>query len=212
MLPPDSAPLLAPNSVKFTIRPVTSETDVDTLARIGDLSLKTDAFSTFRERYAKSIYDDFFEKITESLRDTKGQYFIFKAVLVSDHDEEDEETMVGFSHWRLGYVQVPKVDPFAIKREPIEKATSETLEAEAEVSNVAVAETDNGREAAGIVANHDPTRPPKSKPFYSDPYVEVSRKLFNSYIGTIRGKRHLCKSAPSLFLPTTLSFQWAVSR
>jgi len=163
---------------------------VPALARLADMALKPDAFHAFQERYGgQTMYDDTVGKLTNSLRDGRGWYSLFKAVLVPGSVSEDRETIVGFSQWRVGYVETPKTDPFAIKRDVDKSATFE-----AEVPNVTVGESKERGEAAGIgTETGDSTtgKPTRPEPFYSNPYEEVSRKLGNSYIGTIRGKKHL---------------------
>lgn len=183
-------------STKIAVRPVTSETDVPKLAHLADLALKPDAFHEFRRRYSsRNIYDDCVEKLTESLRDGCGRYFLFKAILAPDPDSEGggdggQETIVGFTQWRIGYVETPKMDPFAPN-----KASAKGQRFETGVSNVTVSEGEEQGEAAGLASHQiGGGGLTESKPFYSDPDAEVSRKLSNSYIGSIRGKRHLCKS------------------
>ncbi|KIX05865.1 uncharacterized protein Z518_03838 [Rhinocladiella mackenziei CBS 650.93] len=184
-----------PLGPQIQIRPVTSESDVPMLAHLADIALKPDGFHEFRRRYSsKNIYDDCAEKVTASLRDVRGRYFLFKAVRApesasesqSDVDAKDsvgkEETIVAFAQWQIGYIETPKTDPFAPKKEMVESSTLE-----AGVSNVATSEAgdqDEG-EAVGIADQE------ASKPVYPNPDAELLRKLSNSYIGTIRGKRHL---------------------
>lgn len=191
-----SPPLLPPNSVNITIEPVTSESDVPTLARLADIALTPDSFHAFRERYgSQSVYDNCVEKLTRSLRDGRGGHFIFKAVLEtgSRSDEgssgETPGTIVGFSQWSLGYVETPKVDPFASDRRRVKSPGFE-----AGVANATVGEAGEQGEAAGIKTRNSPSDG-QSKPFYSNPDAEVARKLGSIYISTIRGKKHLCESS-----------------
>lgn len=187
--PPSSTTPCPPNSVKYTIKPVTSEADLPTLAYLSDLALRSDPYREFRERYGpQSLYADTLEKLTKAMRNRSGQSSLFKVILVSDSDEEPEkETVIGLSQWTLGYLNVPKVDPFAIKRNnDVQSSTSHP------VPNAVVAEPDEQGEAEGVdIAVPKQERSPK--PFYSNPLDEHTRKVWNSCITQIRGKRYMCK-------------------
>ncbi|KAK5559794.1 hypothetical protein LTR46_001543 [Exophiala xenobiotica] len=184
--PLDSTSAPPPNTIRYIIEPVTSESDIPTLAYISDIALKSDGFHAYRERYAPlNIYDDCFEKLTKALRNTRGQSFLFKVVLIPNSDDEEaEETIIGFSQWKLGYAEVPKVDPFAVKRKPVEDAGVEQS-----VSGVVLAEASVEGEQTRTETR--PTKEEKPEPFYSDPFEESTRKLFNCHLSNIRGKRHL---------------------
>jgi len=162
------------------------------LSYLSDIAMKSDGFHAYRERYAPlNVYDDCFDKLTKALRNRRGQSSLFKVVLVpNSNDEETEETIIGFSQWNLGYAEVPKVDPFAVKRNPVENAVVQQS-----MSGAVVAESSAEGESPRI--ENCPTKEEKPKPFYSDPFEELTRKLFNCYLSNIRGKRHLCKFCAS---------------
>lgn len=109
------------------------------------------------------------------------------------------ETIVGWALWRMGYLETPKMDPFAPKKTPDSNSGASL---ETDVTNVAISDSSDRAEAAGVQPSSKTTddvgaeRPPPSKPYYSNPDDEVARKLSNLYIRTIRGKRHICKSIP----------------
>ena len=204
---------------RFQIRPIISESDVPALARLADVALQPDAFHEFRSRYgSQSVYDETAEKLTASLRDTPSsirRYFLFKAVLIPDlNDGSDDqersdtnatddctagEVIIGFSQWRIGYVETPKMDPFAPRNE-----ASANQSFEVGVSNVVVSEGSEPGKATGTQTTGTAEESAAGKgdgtnaqnPFYSNPDAELHRKLMNSYISSVRGKRHLCKSSP----------------
>ncbi|KIW49867.1 hypothetical protein PV05_11508 [Exophiala xenobiotica] len=197
-VPLDSTSPPPPNTIKYIIKPITSESDIPTLSYLSDLALKPDGFHAYRERYAPlNVYDDCFDKLTKAFRNTRAQSALFKVVLVPNSDDgEVEETIIGFSQWKLGYAEVPKVDPFAVKRKPREDAVVEQS-----MSGVVVAESSVEGEPPRIETRPTKEEKLKPKPFYSDPFEELARKLFNCYLSNIRGKRHLCKFCASQLLP-----------
>ncbi|EXJ81557.1 hypothetical protein A1O1_07621 [Capronia coronata CBS 617.96] len=185
----------SPSPVEITLKRVTSESDIPTLAHLSDLALKPDGFHEFRRRYgAKSPYDDSVEKLTRAMRDDKGQYFMFKAMIKSkaavdlelpeQPRHSEKEIIVGFSQWRIGYVETPKMDPFAPRRQVAHSGTFE-----AGVSNLAISEERNAEQADGVDLNDKQ----RMKAFYSNPNDELARKMGNVYIETIRAKRHVGK-------------------
>ena len=194
--------------LQITIKPITSEVDLPDCARISDIALKTDPLHEFKARYGISgVYLETLDRLTESLRDERGRFRLFKAVvslpLAQGEETKSEtdaperaETIVGFTHWRYGYVEVPKYDPFAPQ-----KGTEKDPGFETGVTNVALAGENGQRTHSATPPSHEvesvstpgPAKSEKSKPFYRNPHDELGRKLGNAYIGTIRGKRHLCK-------------------
>ncbi|KIW72808.1 hypothetical protein PV04_00980 [Phialophora macrospora] len=199
------APLSSLPGSKIAVKPITSETDLPVCARLADIALKPDSFHEFKARYcSQNVYEETLEKITEALRDDRGRYCLLKAVVPASSTLEpeqstagsgadDAEIIVGFAQWRCGYVEVPKMDPFAAR-----EATERNPSLETGVTNVAIAEvngqdtrnsavsTDVDSVAAGKVENSRNT-----PPFYSNPHDELARKLMNAYISTMRGKRHV---------------------
>ncbi|KAJ9608812.1 hypothetical protein H2200_006583 [Cladophialophora chaetospira] len=197
----------SPRGIEITIKPITSESDLPRCAHLTDIALKPDGFREFKNRYGgRSLYEETLEKLTEAFRNHPATCRIFKAV-VSVESRADQSTtgyevasdgagaelIVGFTHWHLGYIEFPKMDPFAIQRKPAETPTLDTG-----LTNIAVAEAGGQKlhtdaEADGNDSvNENATKPTKPKPFYSAPDRELARKLGNTYIRTIRGKRHVC--------------------
>ncbi|OQV03827.1 hypothetical protein CLAIMM_08818 isoform 1 [Cladophialophora immunda] len=199
----------------IVIKPITSEADIPVCAKLADAALKPDGLHEFRNRYSKSVYDNTVEKLTDAIRDDRGRFFIFKAVvsptprkdrnadlnsaaeIPNNKVQGEEEVMVGFTLWRKGYVEVPKMDPFAPKNETTEDATVATS-----ITNVPISEGIDAESATDVLTTATPeisgdgAAGPggKPKPFYANPDAELARKLGNAYVGAIRGKRHLCRS------------------
>lgn len=201
--------LLPPTGLSITIKPIISVADLPECARLTDIALKPDAFHEFKARYNSSgIYQETLQKMTEALHDDRQRYHLFKAVIpnssltedqkapdLETSNEMDSEAIVGFTQWRYGYLEVPKMDPFAVRKEP-DKSSSP----DAGVTTIAIAEANGPVFPAGSpfnndhVASEDSASPTKPKPFYSNPHDEMSRKVMNEYIRAIRGKKHVCKS------------------
>ena len=200
--------LASPSAI--TIRPITSETDLPRCAHLADIATKPDGLHEFKTRYgSKGIYCEALERMTEALRDERPRNFLFKAVVplksISDSSlsgqqesqssDEAAETIVGFTQWRLGYIETPKMDPFAPR-----EAKKASLGFEAGPTNVVVAEASSQENAGDITMNGEANTGDevpdlkKLKPLYSNPHAELGRRVSNVYIGTIRGTRHVCKS------------------
>lgn len=196
----------------ITIKPITSKEDLPICAYLADIALKPDGLHEFKARYsAANVYNDTLAKLTESLHDQQ-RFRMFKAVVPShlaQHESpsvgaDTSETIVGFAQYRYGYIETSKVDPFKPQQE-----TPDTLSPKISVTNVTVPEA-NEQPSVNDDSNKNGLITPESalttqipKPFYSDPDAELGRKLGNAYIGTIRGKRHICEfqlavSSPSV--------------
>ncbi|EXJ64687.1 hypothetical protein A1O7_01025 [Cladophialophora yegresii CBS 114405] len=185
---------LLPGS-EVAVKPITSEADLPFCARLADRAVKPDPFHEFKARYSsQNVYEETLQKLTESLRDDRGKYCLLKAVVPasSRSGADDAEIIVGFAQWRRGYVEVPKMDPFATRKAP-ETNTSLDIgipcvaSAEAKEHGTPGADTTD----LGSVAGAKVQNPRKTQPFYSNPHDELARKLMNTYIGTMRGKRHV---------------------
>ncbi|OAP57638.1 hypothetical protein AYL99_08376 [Fonsecaea erecta] len=197
----------------ITIKPITSEADIPICATLADAALKPDGLHEFRKRYSKNVYDNTVDKLTDALRDDRGRFSLFKAVLSTTPSNDrrgdpndtvetentqaqgEHETIVGFTLWRKGYLEVAKMDPFAPKNETTEGAFIDTS-----VINVPISEGVNTDATADIptipttqVSGDGASGPEKAKPkpFYANPDEELFRKLGNAYVSAIRGKRHL---------------------
>ena len=146
------------------IEPVTDPGDLPQIARNFDTSLLQgeDDFYDVLCKYAESPHDSCLRRMKDALK--SDQDFVFKAV--------DTQTgqIVGSSHWFIGYIDLPKIDPFA-KQE----GGTEGMEVGGE------------KLSAGMLKVKAPTA--------EDPldfYVTFQRPVRNAYIYFIRGKKHIC--------------------
>lgn len=228
--PPTPSPPPKPGT-KIEIRPITSVADIPKLAEISRLALEDDTMFEFRARCgAKSVYDMAIEKLTRAVNNPT-RFSMFKAVLVpatamatDEHDDQKEdEVIVAYTQWMLGYLETPKMYPFAPKdaaaaaNEPgnsggnTSTTTTNTTTFEANISNITTSETtekvagDVATALEGIASNDAAAAAaPRddSKPYYSNPDQDYSRQMGNAYIKAIRGKRHLCKCSTASQLLT----------
>jgi len=160
--------------------PVTDAAEVPILAHLSDIALKPDGFYEFLTRYgSQSVYDEVVGKLTQALEDPHS--YIFKAVRKNAPGSDNpSDSIIGFAHWFIGYVQTPKVDPFALRVAAQENKDSSF--------NVAVPETHKTPQMSNVnslVA--EPTRT-------LNPLDEMMRISGNAYISAIRGKKHVCQS------------------
>lgn len=207
-------PLPQPEPTDITIKPITSEEDLPICAYLADVALKPDGLHEFKARYGTAnVYTETLARLTESLHDQQ-RFRLFKAVVPShlaQHESpsvgaDPSETIVGFAQYRYGYIETSKVDPFKPQQE-----TPDSLSPRITATNVTVPETDK-QPSVNDSSDKDDLIVPEGalttqipKPFYSDPDAELGRKLGNAYIGTIRGKRHICKSQ---LLVSASSLRW----
>lgn len=102
------------------VQPVTDEAELPLLASIFDEALKyADSFHEVMTRcLPMSVYEDALTALQKGFHDPT--HFIFKAV--DDHGE-----ILGISHWTVGYISIPKVDPFANEVNPPPPATDDNI-------------------------------------------------------------------------------------
>lgn len=185
-------------NIEITIKPITSEEDFPRCAQLSDEALKPDGLHEFKARYGGiGVYKETIEKLTKDFRENPATCRMFKAVISLPNQssighpeasgEAGGELIVGFTHWHYGYLHVPKMDPFAIRRAPEEAASLDIG-----VTSIAVAETST-RTNGDDGVTEDVSSLEQPKPFYSNPDRELARKLGNIYIRAIRGKRHVCE-------------------
>lgn len=179
-----SLPRTSKNRLDMTLKPVLSEADVPALATINDRALDSDfsfkqwmALFTERTDWSTTI-----QAVTEAITDP--EYRLVKAV-VPDPDSENGEKIVGFVHWFCGWIQLEKVDPFAVQSKPLSKPI---LDAKDVASNIA---EELAKEAADIEAGSEPSQEEMIRARRlkkgERKYVETR----NHYIAAIRGKRHM---------------------
>ena len=112
---------------------------------------------------------------------------VFKAVKPSRNavadgqiEGEESEELVGLSQWYVGYVNVPKVDPFASKDKGDDGKTTK-------VPAGSFFATPDPAPAATVGGNAPETETDKKK----NPSDELTRRIGNTYISAIRGKKHV---------------------
>ena len=161
------------------IEEVTDSQLIPELAQLSDITLEADSFHAFIDKYhPQSAYDETLEKMTAAMHDPDSH--VFRAVLTSfDNDGVPTEQVVGCTHWYVGYVQVPKTDPFA------PKPSTKKLE----VSDVAVPTM---AEANGQAQTIETARQIESG-LVPNPSEAVDRAVGNAIIKAIRGKRYIRK-------------------
>lgn len=160
------------------VEPITSAADLPTCAQICSDAVRSDTFAIFLERYnTESFYNNTIKKLTDAIDPENKTDLAFKAVLtVDDGRGGKREEIVGVSHWYVGYVVVPKYDPFAKK----------VIEARNEIGPEEVVMGDG----SGTVTPHTPSKALDRSKAVMD---EMQRVHGNMYVGKIRGKKHVCK-------------------
>jgi hypothetical protein len=159
------------------IEPVTFEGDFVACAKVCEKAVRPDPFHAFLERYSSMTFEEStIERLTDAANTANTTDFAFKAVLdVDDGHGGIREEIVGVSHWYVGYVVVPKVDPFA--KRIIDESSNTAPE------DVVMGDGGDAGKAAAIPQTID-----KSKTVMD----EMRRVHGNLYIGKIRGKKHVC--------------------
>ena len=146
------------------IEPVTDPTDIPQIARNFDTCLREgeDDFYDVLCKYTESPHDSCLRRLTDVLK--SDQDFVFKVV--------DTQTgqIVGHSHWFIGYIDLPKVDPFA-KQE----------------GGADGMEVGGAKSSAAMMKVKAPTAEDSL-----DFYATFQRPVRNAYIYFIRGKKHIC--------------------
>lgn len=107
----------------FKVRPVTDPTELPFCARIFDEALReSDSFYQVIEACSEhSVYEGALKALQTGF-DDPSQY-VFKAVRY----EDAQEVVLGISHWSVGYINIPKVDPFADEASRSSPAVEENL-------------------------------------------------------------------------------------
>lgn len=169
---------MPPESLR--IEEVTDLEVVPELARLCDIALRPDGLHAFLEKYGTaSVYNHTVEQLTTAIEDSSSH--VFKAILTAtDDDGTVGDQLVGVTQWYHGYLIVPKVDPFA------PKDTSTMRKDAHNISEVAIAD-----EAGSATILPQSKLETASTTLH--PAAELMRKLGNSHVSAIRGKRHICK-------------------
>ena len=187
--------------------------ELHTLVSVFNIAI-TASGDKFQEVLMRFVEDPYKEtmKHLEAALSTKvdehslEQHFLFKAVMTVPKysarnckelglgnaggllpETPTEEKIVGMAHWTVGYINLPKVDPFeqqtVASLAPTTTSVPSTEAMPLEEPIVTGAET---------VADSKPGSNTQLFDFYA-----VCRKpIRNTYISQIRGKKHVCKSCP----------------
>jgi GNAT superfamily N-acetyltransferase len=160
------------------IEPVTDPLLVPELARLTDLALQNDAFHAFSAQYApKPVHEETFDRLYAALKDSNS--YIFRALMDAvDENGLKREQLVGFTQWFVGYLNVPKVDPFA-------RQQTSNVGGHADVTDVAVAE----EAGSGQLPVDTKAAPEVVSP---DPFAILAKETGNCHVKAIRGKKHVC--------------------
>jgi hypothetical protein len=109
------------------IESVTSLDDVSHLARILDLATKDagDEFNEVMARYSSSLYEEAVTRLSSSIK-SKDDY-VFEAIEVTADSDGTvlDEKIVDLTHWFVGFIDTPKVDPFEERNRKSETATQD---------------------------------------------------------------------------------------
>ena len=203
----------SPRASSVRIEPVSEPSELHTLASVFDMATRAsgDKFREVLMRYVEDPYKETMKHLeaaqsAEVDEHSLEQHFLFKAVMtVPKHSAGDckelgwgmaggvlpetptEEKIEGMAHWTVGYINLPKVDPF-------EQQT---------VASLAPATTDEPfteatplREPIATGAETIADSKPKSNTQPFDFYAVCRKPVRNTYISQIRGKKHVCKSCP----------------
>jgi GNAT superfamily N-acetyltransferase len=199
----------SPRVSSLKIEPVSDLSEVSTLASIFDIATKAsdDKFDEVLMRYVDDPYAETVKRLQAALsapseNESTEQHFVFKAVeTVPRHPPGDgqkhepgnhdgvfremptEEKVVGMAYWTIGYIDIPKVDPF--QRQATSTPASTIAEESTETAQLEEPIATSGEIATGSDLEPEP------KPF--DFYAVCRKPVWNTYISQIRGKKHVCK-------------------
>ena len=164
----------------LSIQSVTDPAEIPALARICELAMQGDLFGKYHINFTGASFEQASIKaMTEALQ-TPGGY-VFKAVLQSqEEDGSVKDQIIGASQWYVGYLDIPKVDPFApktlLERDETQSANVDMVkgdgQAEAKTTNAVVEVVSEMTEAMV--------------------FKETMRITGNAYVSAIRGKKHVC--------------------
>ena len=180
------------SSDSLRIEEVTDLQLVPELASLTDLALQPDAFYAFANTYrSKSMYEETIDRLTAAVKDPQSH--VFRAMW-NTHGEDGTtaEQLVGMTQWYVGYLVVPKMDPFAPK-------ISESRPGDvSDVFGVASAGATGEASTVQMATKIEPGEEP-------NPFDSVAKELGNSHVRAIRGKRHICTSIFGRCLPDVLT-------
>jgi hypothetical protein len=204
----------SPRASSVRIEPVSDPSELHTLASVFDMAIRAsgDKFREVLMRYVEDPYKETMKHLEAAQVDEHSleQHFLFKAVMtVPKYSAGDcrelgwgnaggvlpetltEEKIVGMAHWTVGYINLPKVDPFE-QQTVASFAPATTDEPSTEATPL--------REPVATSAETITDSKPESDTQSFDFYAVCRKPVRNTYISQIRGKKHVCKSChnPSL--------------
>jgi hypothetical protein len=190
------------------IERVSDPSDVPALASVFDIAILAsgDNFRELLKRYVEDPYTEVERHLRSALSPpaeaSTQQHFVLKAVWPGDDDTRGEgnpagvgremrttDTIVGMAYWSMGYIDIPKVDPF------------EQQTASAPTSVVGDESTERAPLGQPIATSPEP------EPSF-DFYTVCRRPVRNTYISHIQGKKHICKSYSRFQFPGPQSMVW----
>lgn len=174
---------MASQRLDVHIERVACAEEIPLLAEISEEALKPDSFYD-----AVTLYGPLtpLEAVTLSLQNAMAHpssHFVFKAVLGdAGPASASQQIIAGWAHWTVGYIEIPKVDPFDSADEDIAHngdANSLLPVAEATVQN----------EAKSPINVVDDTKQEldMGKAAFEKSHIDI----WNGYIRSIRGKKHI---------------------
>jgi GNAT superfamily N-acetyltransferase len=160
------------------IEPITDEKDFPVCAQLCDDAIASDPFSFFLEHYGDQKFrESTLAHLRAAANHENSTDFAFKAVIdESDGSGQTTEKIVGFSHWYIGYIVLPKVDPFE-ERVVSQRRAIDTHLALGDGTDVAPVPSSSTNDSLkhrrqALMADH-------------------RRQLGNLYISNVRGKKHV---------------------
>jgi hypothetical protein len=190
------------------IEAVSDPSEVPALASVFDAAIiaSSDQFRELLKRHVEDPYTEVEKRLGAALspaaEGSSEQHFVLKAVktvpryLPGDgkkhaqsspdgvcQEMPTKEIIVGMAHWTIGYINIPKVDPFG------QQTTS------APASRIADESAEKAPLKEPITTGVDTANAPEPEPSF-DFYAVCRKPLRNTYISQIRGKKHVCKCRP----------------
>jgi GNAT superfamily N-acetyltransferase len=166
---------------EIRIEPINDEKDFPICAQLCSDAIAPDPFSFFLEQYGdQSLYESTLNRLRDAASPDNSTDFAFKAVIDEvDGSGQTTEKIVGVSHWYIGYIVLPKVDPFEMKFVSQAQETG-TTDLALEDGN------DNPPVPSSVTSN---TLKHRRRALMAD----HRRQVGNLYISNVRGKKHVCK-------------------
>jgi hypothetical protein len=192
---------------------VSDPSELHTLASIFDIAITAsgDKFNEVLMRHVEDPYKETMKQLEAALsakvdEHSLEQHFLFKAIMtVPKHYTRDckglgpgnaggllsemptEEKIVGMAHWTVGYINLPKVDPF--EQQTVASLAPATIDEPSTEATPLEEPIATGTETVAYSKPESDTQP-------FDFYAVCRKPVRNTYISQIHGKKHVCKSCP----------------